>query len=171
MRPGGLTKLPALPVVVEAPESVALLLYSCHTVNDTAMAEALQTALEHAASAAADTIGRHYTLGYLHLHDIAEADPSFPRPHAHIEVRERVEITGYHGWARAAHARYQGTLQAELLDAGIGVTRDYPSPHGWEITAAIPQLGKLERVRCPFAGRAVFPLELEAAAAQRRHAS
>lgn len=159
---------PAPPVVLEAPESVALLLYSCHHVGDREGVDSLRGALQAAAEVAAGVLHRYYPVAEVAAHDYTADDDTMPRPHAHITVRARVDAAAFEGWARYAHVRYQAELQTRLLDLGIGVTRDYPSAHGWEITAAIEQLGNLPRQRC---GSALHPLEVEQAAAQRRSAS
>jgi hypothetical protein len=97
-------------------------------------------------------------------HDSSADDPTLPRPHAHITVvPAQVLYTVYEGWARYAHARYQVELQVRLDDLGIGVTRLPDTGHGWEVTAAIPQLGDLPRRLC---GRALYPLDIEQAAAE-----
>lgn len=159
---------PAPPIVLEAPESLALLLYSCQYVGDRPGVTNLRTALDSAAEVTALAFGRHYPVDAVDAHDYTDADQTMPQPHAHITVTGRVDYTAYEGWARYAQARYSAELQTRLLDLGIGVTRDYPSPHGWEITAAISQLGTLQRRRC---GAGLYPVEVELAAAQRRSAS
>jgi hypothetical protein len=160
---------PAPPVVLEAPESFALLLYSCQYVGDTAGVDKLRAALIAAAEGSAAAFGRHYPVTSVEAHDYVAGHPDMPQPHAHITVRGRVDFGAYEGWARYAQARYSADLQVRLLDLGIGVTRDYPTPHGWEITAAIPQLGHLQRHRC---GTGLYPVEVElAAAAERRSAA
>ncbi|PXY16490.1 hypothetical protein BAY59_38420 (plasmid) [Prauserella coralliicola] len=155
-------------MVLEAPESVALLLYSCWHTQDQTGADSLHAALSAAAEVAAEALARHYVVAEVVLHDFTDADRELPRPHAHLITRGRVDYAAFEGWARYAHVRYQAELQARLLALSIGVTRDYPSPHGWEITGAIPHLGQLTRQAC---GPALYPLEAEQAAAQRRSAS
>jgi hypothetical protein len=159
---------PAPPIVLEAPESVALLLYSYDHVGDRGGVAGLRSALDAAAEVAAIAFGRYYPVDAVESHDCTVADLTTPQPHAHITVTGRVDFAAYEGWARYAQARYSAELQTRLLDLGIGVTRGYPSAHGWEITAAIPQLGHLPRQRC---GSAIYPVEVELAAAQRRSAS
>jgi hypothetical protein len=159
---------PAPPIVLESPESVALLLYSCHHVGDREGVANLRAALDAAAEVAARAFGRHYSVSDVEAHDYVADDPAMPRPHAHITVTGRVDYAAYEGWARYAQARYLAELQTRLHALGIGITEDYPCVHGWEITAAISQLGQLQRRRC---GSALYPVEVELAAAQRRSAS
>lgn len=169
MRTHTTVTVPAPDVVLEAPESVALLFYSAHSVKDAGLLGVLTRGLDSAAVVAAETLSKHYAVGEVEQHLVVEADPTFPRPHVHVVVRDRVSMDAFEGWARFAHARYQAELQTRLYDGGVGVTRDYPSAHGWEITAAIPQLGKVQRMRCGSA-RVLFPLELETMPQQRRAA-
>jgi hypothetical protein len=169
MRTHTTVTVPAPPVVLEAPESVAMLVYSTHAVGDTGLFAVLTRGLDAAADVASAVLGEHYAAPTVTQHLQVAEDPTFPRPHVHLAVRERVEPRGFEGLARYAHARYQAELQTRLYDGGIGITRNYPSAHGWEITAAIPQLGKVARMRCG-TGRVLYPLELETAPAPRRAA-
>lgn len=164
MRTPAIVRTPAPDVVLEAPESVALLLYSAKTVGDAGLVSLVMSALESAAAAASGTVGRHYAVRGTESHLAVLQDETFPRPHAHVLVRDRVERSMFEGWVRYAHARYQAELQVRLYDGGVGITREYPSPHGWEITAAIPQLGKVPRLRCETAPRVLYARELEAMA-------
>lgn len=163
MRTHATVRTPAPDVVLEAPESVALLLYSANATGDSGLLSVVLNGLEAAADVAAGALGKHYPVASSEHHLAVAQDPSFPRPHAHLVVREDVERSAFEGWARYAHVRYQVELQTQLHDGGVGITRDVPTPHGWEITAAIPQLGKVARLRCDAATglRVLYPLELE----------
>jgi hypothetical protein len=167
MRTHTTVTVPAPPVVLEAPESVALLVYAAHAAGDTGLWTVLTDGLDAAAAMARAVLGERYSAPAVTQHLQVTEDPTFPRPHVHLVMGERVEPSGFEGVARYAHARYQAELQTRLYDGGIGITRNYPSPHGWEITAAIPQLGKVARMRCG-TGRVLYPLELETAPAPRR---
>lgn len=169
MRTHTTATLPAPNVVLEAPESVALLLYSAHAVGDAGLFDVVTRGLDTAAEAAAESLGKHYAVVGAEQHLVADTDLSFPRPHVHVLVRQRVEMSNFEGRACAANARYQAELQIRLGEGGIGVTRGYPSPHGWEITAAIPQLGNVPRLRCG-TGRVLYPLESAMMPEQRRAA-
>ncbi|MDQ0382897.1 hypothetical protein [Amycolatopsis thermophila] len=123
MHTPAIVRTPAPEVVLEAPESVALLLYSANAVGDAGLASVVMSALESTAAAAAGRLGRHFAVRGTEPHLAVQQDQTFPRPHAHVLVRDRVERSMFDGWARYAHARYRPSCRC-------GCTTEGSASHG-----------------------------------------
>ncbi len=148
-------RYPAPPVVVEAPESVGLLLWGYAKTNDTTRFNMLLQALDAAAYAAARELERSFTIRSVVPHLEVESDPSQPRPHAHLLVADQVDRTHLNGLAHMAHASYQNTLQDRLKAMRLGII-PWPSPNGWEIAGTTDNLGVVDRRPC---GPGLYPLD------------
>lgn len=162
------TLIHAPTIVVEGPESLSLLLYSAAGAGDQKLIDVTTSALASAAFRAADSLAQYYPVAGVDEHLVATGRPSYPRPHVHVHLDGRVDRYTVVGHARLAHVLYQNELQLRLVDGGVGVTRGYPSPCGWEVTALIEHLTGMERIRCGDSPRTLYPYDLEAAALEIR---
>jgi hypothetical protein len=152
-------RTPAPPIVVEAPESLGVLLGACASADKDRFSTLLEC-LDTAANVAADAVERDwdgvgYTVNEVIPHVQADRDPGTPRPHAHLIVAGRVVRAHLASRALMAHATYQNSLKDQLGELGYAII-PWPSPHGWELGGVTQHLGLIPRMGC---GTGLYPLD------------
>lgn len=148
-----------LPIVVEAPASVAQLLEYARQI-DHHRVEQIEQIITSAANQAAMTLAEHKVRpDRVVLHEHAQDSP---RPgmhvHAHLYITGRSSFQ-YRTAAVEAHRTYQTLLRGHLESVGFRWSRTADSPHRWELDDFPPDRSLGDVTRCGADAAALWPLE------------
>lgn len=154
------TSTPPHTVILETPETLAILLTAYLGRDRHADAHALIDGIDDAANVAVAALPHPWHLAQLDRHMTPEHDPGLPSPHVHIVLGDVESSAAVRQWAVTAHETFQKALSQHVLQAGVGITRNAPTPAGWEVTGLIARLGAIGRPRClPPSAHVVYPAD------------